>query len=79
MMIRGITIMLMIALLSGCATCERHKTVCTVGMMLLIGSIAIAANSHGSRSHQPDHEVCNSPLVPNFNSPTATNGVICPN
>lgn len=42
-MIRLASLVLAVAL-TGCATCERHPVVCTVGTAVLAGSIAVAAN-----------------------------------
>ena len=38
-----------IVLLSGCATCQEHKTACAVGAVVIAGVVvAAAASNHGS-------------------------------
>lgn len=39
------------ALLSGCATLERHPVATAIGLSIVAGSIAASANHHGGSSH----------------------------
>lgn len=45
-----IPIIASILLLSGCATCQEHKTACAVGAVVVGGAVVAAAASHSSGS-----------------------------
>lgn len=42
-----------VGLLSGCATCQRHPVVCAVGFGLVAGSIAASQNHSSDDRHIP--------------------------
>lgn len=47
-------ILIAAALLSGCATCERHPTACMVGGAVIAGTVvAMAAAHNGGQPPQP--------------------------
>lgn len=43
---KTLAIFAVLALMAGCATCDRHPVACGVGMALAVGSVAAVAATH---------------------------------
>lgn len=52
------TIILAALILSGCATCERHPTICVVGTVVIAGTaVAMAEAHHGTTLPPPPERI----------------------
>jgi len=49
-------LILLIALLTGCATCEHHPIFCSAAAMIVAGSIVAASQNHGGHAIPHCHQ-----------------------
>jgi len=46
MAVKTLPLSILLVMLSGCATCDRHPVACWAGGIILVGSIAASTNHH---------------------------------